>query len=132
MIGVDTNVLLRLFVNDDAAQYEKSQRFFEGRSKASPAYVSLIVVVELAWVLAVRYGYRQEAIINLIETLALSDDFVLERQAIVLNAVDVCRAGASRMADVLVAMVGTVDGCTKTMTFDRDAAKRVPGMELLK
>jgi predicted nucleic-acid-binding protein len=132
MIGVDTNVLLRLFVNDNAAQYESSQRFFAGRSKASPAYVSLIVIVELAWVLAVRYGYRQETIVNLLETLALSDDFVLERQAVVLKAVDVCQAGTSRMADVLVAMIGTAEGCTTTMTFDRDAAKRIPGMELLR
>jgi predicted nucleic-acid-binding protein len=132
MIGVDTNVLLRLFVNDNAAQYASSQRFFEDRDGRSPAYVSLIVLVELAWVLAVRYGYRQDAILNLVETVALSEDFVLERQTTVLNAVEVCRASASRIADVLVAMVAAADGCTTTMTFDRDAAKRIPGMELLK
>ena len=132
MIGVDTNVLLRLFVNDDAAQYAKSQRFFSERSETSPAYISVIVLVELMWVLSARYGYTQRKILDLVETLSASDEFVFERNAAVLRALEVCRQNASRMADVLVAMVGVSDGCSKTMTFDRDAAKRVPGMELLK
>ena len=50
MIGIDTNVLLRLLVRDDEAQVRAAERFFATHcSPENPGFVSLIVIVETAW-----------------------------------------------------------------------------------
>ena len=51
MIAVDTNILLRYVVRDDPEQLEKAANFFRERTTEDPAYVSLIVVAEMIWVL---------------------------------------------------------------------------------
>lgn len=41
------------------------------------------------------------------------------------------RAPATDIADYLITWAGHIVGCSHTVTFDRGAAKAVPGMELL-
>jgi predicted nucleic-acid-binding protein len=132
MIGVDTNVLLRLFVNDNEAQHRAAKAFFAQRSAGDPAFVSSIVLAELIWALSKRYGYPRERITGLVDGIASSTDFVVEQSEIVGRAVEHCRGTNSNLTDVLVSLLASVRGCERTMTFDRDAAKLVPGMELLK
>ncbi len=48
MIGVDTNILVRYLVGDDAAQAAAAERFFEVRcSPERPAFVDRVVMAEL-------------------------------------------------------------------------------------
>jgi predicted nucleic-acid-binding protein len=55
LIGVDTNVLVRYLVEDDAAQAEEAALFLRTRcSTETPAFVNRIVVAELVWVLGHR------------------------------------------------------------------------------
>lgn len=132
MIGVDTNVLARLIVEDDATQLEQARRFFVARSPLSPAVVSLVVIAELAWVLRNPYAYGLEQIIDVVEALLASDDFTVERRRLVEVAVAEAREKRADIADCLIAAVAADLGATTTVTFDKKAAKRIPGMELLK
>lgn len=47
MIGVDTNVLVRYIMQDDAKQSPKATRFIEALTADAPGFVSLVSVVEL-------------------------------------------------------------------------------------
>lgn len=132
MIGVDTNVLLRLFVNDDEIQHKAAVSFFSERGAKEPAFVSSPVLVELIWALSKRYGYEQEKLLDLLAGMTSSSDFVVEHSDLVSKAVDHCRNVNAGVIDTLVALVAEARGCVKIVTFDRDAAKRVSGMELLK
>jgi predicted nucleic-acid-binding protein len=132
MIGVDTNVLLRLFVDDNVVQHRAAQSFFSDRGPQDPVFVSLVVLAELVWVLTKRYGYSHIRTVELLEGMTNSGDFVIERVDLVREAIDLCRIGAARMVDALVAKIGVAQGCRSTVTFDTRAAKRIPGMELPK
>lgn len=131
MIAVDTNILLRLAVDDDSAQQAKAKLFFAARSPDDPAYIGSVVLTEFAWVLTRRYGYSKEQVGHLILALLQSPDLVVERPDLVEGAVQVSLQPKVGFADALVAGLALAIGCRTTVTFDKNAAKRIPGMELL-
>ena len=52
MIGLDTNVLLRLFVEDDARQSERARRYVGAATAYEPCLINSVVIAEFAWTLA--------------------------------------------------------------------------------
>jgi predicted nucleic-acid-binding protein len=131
MIGVDTNVLLRLIVRDDLSQHELARNFFALRSASDPAYVSILVLTECAWLLRKRYGYTKDRIADMVAALLESPDIVIEQADLVADAAERSRQPKVGLVDALIAQLASRQGCSATCTFDRDAAKLVPGMELL-
>ena len=57
LIGIDTNVLLRAFVNDHPEQAERARKFIGSRTASDPAFVCLVTLVEFAWSLRTTFGY---------------------------------------------------------------------------
>jgi len=132
MIGVDTNVLLRLLIVDDPRQNELASTFFAERSPADPAHVSLVATTELIWVLSQKYKFGHEKIAAAVQAMLDSDDFVIEGRDLVEAAIEQFTQSRVDFSDLLIALVNERSGCSATMTFDQNAAKRIPGMELLK
>jgi predicted nucleic-acid-binding protein len=132
VIGVDTNLLARLFVAENPSQHAIAKRFFSQRTAVDPAFVSTVVVAELVWMLDRGYGYSKADILKILSDILGSPDFVVEHRQVVEHAVT--RAGETRatVADVIIADLAAANGCRSTATFDRDAAKSVPGMELVR
>ena len=60
MIGLDTNVLVRYLTHDDSTQTAVALRLMNSLSFDSPGFLSLIVITELAWVLAISYRYQKK------------------------------------------------------------------------
>lgn len=131
MIGVDTNVLVRLFIEENPEQTALAVTFFDARSLDSPAHISLIVVAELAWVLGKTYKFGHARIAAVIERLLETSDIVIERDDVVRWALDRFDHPKIDLADLLIAEINRQAQCQTTVTFDRNAAKRVSGMELL-
>ena len=132
MIGVDTNVLARLIVADDAKQLEVATKFFAGRSPSDPAFISLVVIAELVWVLRNPYAFTTERVGDVVSAFLESNDFVVERSSLVEEALDLARERRVDIADCLIAAVAATFGATSTVTFDKVSSKRIPGMERLK
>ena len=60
MIAVDTNVLLRRLLNDDATQAERARRLFESEESV---LIADVVLAEAVWTLTgKRYGAGREEI----------------------------------------------------------------------
>lgn len=131
MIGLDTNVLLRLYLADDASQGESARRLVETLSEARPGYVNVLTLVELIWTLRKRYAISRERILDIVSGLLESRDIVLEDEALVEIAVDRAAGLSGELPDLLIALRNGEAGCSVTMTFDRKAAQHIPGMELL-
>ena len=117
MRALDTNVLVRAFVQDDEAQAQRAEAFLG----AEPVYVPVTVVLELEWVLRFRYGYSVQAIANTIEKLAILDNVVIGEQAAVVSAAEKLRRGWD-FADALHHSLS--GGCDEFVTFDAILAKR--------
>ena len=130
MIGVDTNLLVRYIVRDDAAQARLATRVLEGKCTAQdPGFVSIIVLVELAWVLGRGYGYDKPVIVNVLSKLLTTAELRVEDAAPAANALRVFQSSNADFADCLIAARNIEQGCDATLTFDRKAAQ-VPRFSL--
>jgi len=124
MIGLDTNVLARLFVDDDPAQVKLAREFVADRcTRLDPGFVDRVALCELVWVLMSVHGYGRADVASVIEKLLASQDMMLEDAEAVRAALRVFAIRNVDFADVLIAAVNRAHGCKVTATFDRRAAK---------
>lgn len=127
MIALDTNVLVRYLVGDDAGQAETARRIVEeALTPAEPGFVSLIVLVELNWVLGRIYRCPHEQVVSIFSELLASPTILVEQAAAVAAAI---AHPHDDLADSLLHEVGKANGCAQTVTFDRRFA-RLPGVAL--
>lgn len=131
MIGVDTNVLVRFFLGDDEAQSARARALINSSSAEQPVFVSVLVLAELVWVLQRFYEVPRSYIFDALNVLATGAHIVIERHDVVTMAIQRASESKVDLADVLIAAIATDAGCDHTVTFDKAAARRVPGMELL-
>jgi predicted nucleic-acid-binding protein len=129
MIGLDTNVLVRYFTQDDAMQAAQAGEVIERLSESEPGYVTMIVFVETYWVLRDAYKTDRKAIVEVLRGLLDSKEIVAERADTIRRALLRTGNGAD-FADSLICELGIEAGCERTVTFDRKAAKKA-GMRLI-
>ena len=124
MIGLDTNVLVRYIVQDDAEQAEAAERLIEGRCTAqSPGYVGIPVLAELVWVLVSAYRYERPLVASVIRQLLRTAEFLVENRESAWSALREFEAGGADFADCLIGHRNRAQGCELTFTFDRSAAR---------
>jgi predicted nucleic-acid-binding protein len=124
LIGVDTNVILRLFTEDDLRQRKAAEKYIRTHcNDQNPAYVNRIALTEMVWVLESGYCYPRSDIATLLDTLLGTADFAVEDDECVRHAARAYRDGAD-FADALIAATNEFAGCAATVTFDRAAAKK--------
>jgi predicted nucleic-acid-binding protein len=131
MIGLDTNILLRLILQDDAEQSAKATRLIERLGTEGPAYVNCISLMELAWFLRRRLKIERREVAAAISDLLESQDIIVEDEHIVEEVLSLMTRETVEFADAFIALRNQHAGCRTTMTLDKKAASRVPGMELL-
>ncbi|MDB0544516.1 type II toxin-antitoxin system VapC family toxin [Ralstonia solanacearum] len=131
MIGLDTNVLVRYFAQDDAAQAKKATALVESLTADSPGYVTQVALVEVVWVLGRAYGASREEITQVIETLLRTKELVVEKAETVWKALRLYAGSSADFADCLIERVCHDAQCDYTVTFDTKAA-RLDGMRLMK
>lgn len=110
MIAVDTNVLLRRLLNDDATQAEKARRLFESEEAV---LISDVVLAEAIWTLTgKRYAAGREDVAAVVLGLLEERNVVFEsRQAVwsalndYLDAMPVRTASGIRIADLADALI---------------------------
>src|SRR5450631_3344450 len=117
MIAIDTNVLVRLLVNDDEAQGSRARAAFE----AEDIWIGKTVLLETFWVLRSVYDFDDMAIARAIEgALGLPRVQVEDSERVKLA---LAVADRIDIADAL--HVATTPGDARAFaTFDRDLARR--------
>ena len=132
MIGLDTNVLLRYIAQDDPKQSPRATEIMERRlTEQEPGFVSLVTVLEVVWVLKSLFKRSRQEIANDIEMLLAADTLEVQNEQEVYLAVVSLRNGTGTFEDALIGSLGTWRGCSATLTFDEDAAKRLQGFRLI-
>jgi len=130
MIGLDTNVLVRYIMQDDVKQAAKATKLMEGLTADAPGFISLVSVVELAWVLSSCFDLTREQISQALDVLLRSKQLVVDQAEPVVRALRAYRTGNADFADCLIERTAAAAGCTQTMTFDVTASKAA-GMTLI-
>jgi predicted nucleic-acid-binding protein len=130
MIGLDTNILIRYLVQDDPVQSPKATTIFERQlSEETPGFVSVVVTVEMFWVLESYYDFAPFDIAAALERLLAANYIVFEDEQEVFCAMAVIQEGPGDFADALIAALAHRAGCSQTLTCDRKAL-RIPGFAL--
>ena len=96
MIAIDTNIIIRVIVEDDAQQVSLAKDLMA----SNICYVSRSVVQEVVWVLKKSYKASHEQIACVIDKLIATERMVLEDQAAIEQAVMWYRGGMD-FADAL-------------------------------
>jgi len=119
MRAIDTNVLVRLIVRDDAAQTESAEAFV-----TSGAWVSHIVLIETTWVLDSVYGLGHAQIAVAVEMLLSHRDVVLQDPDVVQAALAHYRKRPKLgFSDSMVLEVARKAGHLPLGTFDNQLRK---------
>ena len=118
MIGLDTNVLLRLFVADNLAQSERARCFVHAAAADEPCLVSQIVLAEFAWTLATKFKQKRPELARLIEGVLSMDDLEIPFRRAAECALADYRSGKADFPDYFLAEVNAELGCSSTATFD--------------
>ena len=130
MTGLDTSVLVRYIMQDDAKQSAKATKLVESLTSDAPGFVPLVAVVELVGVLSSCYGLTRAQLVQVLEALLRAKQLVVDQAELVLRALRLFTAGSADFAGCLIERSAVQAGCEKTMTFDVSAAKTA-GMTLL-
>ena len=131
MIGIDTNVIVRLIVNDDERQSRAAERFIrEHGGSGTPCYVSNMILIETVWVLETVYGFDRSMVADALAGLLEAEQLEFDAPIDVAAAVEDSRNGRAEFADCLIGRINLLAGCSHTVTFDRKAAK-LTGFKLL-
>ena len=70
-------------------------------------------------------------IVDHIEMILAADTLQVQNEQEVYQAVVALRTGSGAFDDALIGALGAWWGCSATLTFDQDAAKRLKGFQLL-
>lgn len=123
MKGLDTNVVLRLLLEDDPTQAARARAAVRRESSPEKCWVNRVVLCEVVWVLESAYKYRRDQIGDAVQALLLSDDLALEQRNVVRSALYVFRTSRADFSDCLLGMSNGLQGCERTLTFDRRATE---------
>ena len=130
MIGLDSNILIRYFTEDDPVQAALARDLLENQLSAEdePGFVSVVAMAETVWVLDRRYRFTDEQIAAAVERLLQTEVLLIENEAEVFAAMTALRDRRGEFADALIGALCRKAGCTRVYSFDRGAL-RLPGFE---
>jgi predicted nucleic acid-binding protein len=116
MLAVDTNVVVRLLVNDDVRQGELARRLFE----SDEIWIGVTVLLEAAWVLESVYEFSTDETMRALRGLLGLPNVRVEDSVAVAAALDATGKGPG-LVDALHLLRAPEDA--EFATFDRGLAK---------
>lgn len=132
MAALDTNVLVRYVVRDDAAQLAAAKRLIARLvAERESIFVPVTVVLELEWVLRASFGYGKDDVLQVLSSLFSAAELSFESERALEVALQLYREDSADFADCLHVALAAQAGEQPLWTFDKAAAK-VPGAEILR
>ncbi len=124
MFAVDTNVVVRVLVGDDAAQQRAAlTRLRRIREEGGVALLTSVVLAEVAWVLGSAYKYERPQITAALRGVLATPPFVVTQRAAVAAALNAYERGPGDFSDYLILELARAEGCDTLLTFDRRLLK---------
>ncbi len=130
MIGLDTNILARYYIDDEADAEAQRQRLAARRliESGQPLMVSKSVILELEWVMRGYYGFDPAEVASVMQHLLEQAHITVEDRDAVEQALSTAGAGID-FADAL--HHASYKSCDSVATFDdRKFARRAKKLGL--
>ena len=131
MIGIDTNILLRLWLNDHPAQNKRIDSLLaEHGSTPGSLLVTDVVLAEAVWTLRSAFAQDKAAQLIAVRSLLHETAFAFEDREAVIQAAEMFERSNCGFTDCLIVAKHARHGCDFTATFDR-GMRRLPGARVL-
>jgi predicted nucleic-acid-binding protein len=124
MIGLDTNVVVRILTQDDPDQLRRAAEAIGAQcSTDDPGWIDCIVLVEVIWVLSSAYHYSRGEIVVAIEKLLQVRELEIQYVDEAWEALHLYRDHPADFSDYYLAAINRGKGCRATLTFDGKAGR---------
>ncbi len=131
MIGIDTNILLRLWLNDDPAQNKRIDALLAAHgSLPGSLLVTDIVLAEAVRTLKAAFDQDKRSQLIAVRSLFEETAFAFEDREAVAAALTLFETSSCGFADCLIVTKHAHQGCDFTATFDR-GMRKLPGVKVL-
>ena len=130
MIALDTNVLVRFLVKDDAEQARRAEQCIAQLTEDEPGFVAREVLLELVWVLSKAYAYSRGEIAMALEGLLAAVELEVEDPDALGAILRFYGVDGFDFAQLMIRQIGLARGASAMVTFDARAA-RLEGVKLL-
>ena len=131
MIALDSNVLIRLLVEDDPVQTDLAVRLIQSaRERGERCFICDPVLCEVEWVLDGAYGASRRDVATALQHIIASPFFVFDDAASLKSALDRFCRGKADFSDYLLGTRAQKRGAVTTYTFDK-ALRDEEGFTLL-
>lgn len=120
MISIDTNILIRIIVEDNDIQAQKALKLI---NKEQEVFISALVICETAWVLESSYKLKKDEIIDVFENILRVSQFNIERSDAIWLALNEYKRINMDFSDCLIGAVAKINDSSPVMTFDKNASR---------
>lgn len=132
MIALDSNVVIRLLVRDDAGQAKLAEDLLQATAeRGETCLITHPVLCEIEWVLESSYNARRSEILGALQRLLKNPLFDFEDRNAVSRAIDAYAEGKGDFSDHLIGAVAQAVGAHATYTLDK-ALRDQKGFVLLR
>ncbi|MBH8556382.1 type II toxin-antitoxin system VapC family toxin [Nostocaceae cyanobacterium CENA357] len=121
MVGVDTNIIVRLLTQDDELQYRKSLEIFQNKN----IFIANTVVLETEWVLRFAYKFKSVEICTALRKLFGLPNVHLSNASLVFQALQWHESGLD-FADAF--HLAESQNQAEFYTFDDKFLKKAKGL----
>lgn len=120
MIGIDTNVLLRLLLDDEPAQAARIETWLAGLPQTvGQVHIADVVLAEATWTLASVYQQPKALLLTALQALLDEPMFNFEDRQALAAAVQAFKTASCGFSDCLIVAKNLARGCASTVTFDK-------------
>jgi predicted nucleic-acid-binding protein len=124
MIGLDTNVIARIVLADDAAQTRQAAAMLAAaQQRGEEVSLSLPVVLELEWVLRSAAKLGKTAVITTLRHLLETELLQIENEGVLEYALHLYEGNKADFAECLFVAKYRMQGCRVMVSFDVQACK---------
>jgi predicted nucleic-acid-binding protein len=121
MPALDTNVLVRLLVQDDAVQTAAVVKLLQTTSL--PLYVPVTVMQELEWVLRSRYRFAKAQVVDALTKLLSTQELQFDQESELEIALHDYQNSTADFSDCMHSALAYAAGYAPLLSFDKNASK---------
>jgi predicted nucleic-acid-binding protein len=132
MAAIDTNILVRFLVQDDAEQGQLARKLIRRYIALDESiFIPVTVLLELEWVLRSNFLFDKHQVLEMLSNLLSTKELIFESESSIEIALELFRNHSADFADCLHIALAHTAGQSPLWTFDKSAAKTT-GAQLLK
>ncbi|MHB8881173.1 MAG: PIN domain-containing protein [Thermodesulfovibrionales bacterium] len=130
---IDTNIIIRLAVNDDDKQREACIKLLErAKNKELMLYILPVAVFETVWILEKFYKLPKKKVRDFVEALLNTPEIICDMENVLKQAIAVYEEKNIKFADAVMGYWGLEKGISDIFTYDERDFRRIEGLKVHK